>query len=335
MELLKEEQPDELMGVHCIDTKMNLLERYNSAYIMDCGGATVLVDGGKPKQWSRYTMPAIRKAGFDPEKIDYMFVTHEHQDHMGAAGIIARLNPNVTIVCAPKCAPYMMDTATIIAEQKQKFGERYYEKLVAPDGAGTLVPVPGKNIRLVDDGEIIDINGHKFQCFWTTGHRLGCASYHYLNKNVLFCSDSPGNCFVDAGIHYTLSGTDNNYMNAIKSMQRLMQCNADYLALGHYGFSKQPEAVLMNSIAMQQAQLDAAKKIMEENQNEQQAELLAEMWWDAHKDAFDAMIAFDNDEVGRGQELYHYAAERHLNMQKKKFAKYAQTVYFPELAYKG
>lgn len=320
---------DVVSGIHTIDNAMNYLKRYCASYIMDCNGATVMVDCGRAATWAKYTSAEIRKAGFDPTYVDYLFLTHEHNDHIGAAGHIAQLNPNVTIFCHPKAAAFLQDVSIPNAEKKT-----VYESDKQRAAIGYSVPVPGKNIRLVDDNEIIDINGCKFKCYWTPGHRNGCTSYHYLQPDVVFCSDIPGNCFVDCGAHYTLAGNDNNYLKNIESLRRLQRLNASYLALGHYGFTNHVDEVIEESIALHEEVLAGAKQVMEENQNADQAQKIAEYYLAQHQPAIDVFLEVNNDKEGRGRAVYDYAVKEHFPSQARRFALFCQTLYFPELAFK-
>lgn len=327
MKELQKERIEVLNGIHTIDTNMNLMIRYNAAYIFDCDGATVMVDCGRASCWSKYTSERIREAGFDPKHIDYLFITHEHQDHMGAVGHVVQQNPDVKVFCQAKCAPFLMDVK--IAEGEKK---TYYETEKQRKTIGYMLPTPGKNIHLIDHNEIVDINGHKIKCYWTPGHRDGSASYHYLDEDVVFCGDLPGNCFIDAGSHYTLCGNDNNYMVGLKSLQFLSRLNAKYLAMGHYGISTQYDDIIENAIDLHQGMLDGAKAIMEENRGAEQTDKLAEFFMAQHMPALEALLENDDDASGRGKGVYVYATTEHLPVQSRRFAGYCQKIYFPELA---
>ena len=55
--------------------------------VISSGRTTVLVDVGLS---CRETLNRMRKAGEDPEKLDAVLITHEHQDHVSGLAVLAR-----------------------------------------------------------------------------------------------------------------------------------------------------------------------------------------------------------------------------------------------------
>jgi len=58
-----------------------------NATIVTAGSTTILVDCGFSV---RETAARLARAGVDPEEIDAILVTHEHEDHVGGVGALAR-----------------------------------------------------------------------------------------------------------------------------------------------------------------------------------------------------------------------------------------------------
>lgn len=51
--------------------------RNNSGYLVDCGDRLFLLDCGPT------ALPALKRAGFDPRRLDAVFLSHLHGDHCG------------------------------------------------------------------------------------------------------------------------------------------------------------------------------------------------------------------------------------------------------------
>lgn len=316
-------------NVHVIDTHMHDMPRYNAAYIIDCGGKTVMIDCGYSAKW-KITMNEIRALGFDPAKIDYLFITHAHLDHYGAAGQIAALNPNVIICSHLTGVQSLLDDTAIRAVEAKTI----YVTKEQKSKAGIASKVPAKNIRIVEEGSEFDINGHRFVCYSTPGHRPGHMTYHYLNENILFISDLVGNCFPEWGAHYSLNGHGCNYVDTIHSLRRLKTKYPSYLAMGHWGISDEAQEIMDATIDMYQDILDHAKAIMEADQTESQTQKLADYYWEQIQPHIQPFV--DNEDgTGVCTTIYEYATKEHIPSQTKRFAQYCQEIYFPELAYKG
>ena len=62
-------------------------DEHVSAYLITTSGGMVLIDTTTATTVNR-TLDNIRKLGFDPNDIDYVFVTHAHDVHYGGGGRI-------------------------------------------------------------------------------------------------------------------------------------------------------------------------------------------------------------------------------------------------------
>lgn len=58
----------------------------NSA-LLDAGGARLLIDAGLP---GRTVVNALSAAGYSPESLQGILITHEHSDHVKGAGVLSR-----------------------------------------------------------------------------------------------------------------------------------------------------------------------------------------------------------------------------------------------------
>src|SRR3954465_3846290 len=71
-----------------------------AAYLLVDYGELALIETG-PASTLESLKAAVRQAGFDPARITKALVTHIHLDHAGAAGTLARENPNLTVYVHP------------------------------------------------------------------------------------------------------------------------------------------------------------------------------------------------------------------------------------------
>lgn len=123
----------------------------------------------------------IQQAGFAPEALAAILVTHIHLDHAGAAGVLAR-RYGAEVYVHQAGAPHLADPSRLIASAERIYG---------PDMArlwGEVVAVPETQLRALAGGERLRILGHELRVLYTPGH----ASHHvcFLFEGALFTGDA-------------------------------------------------------------------------------------------------------------------------------------------------
>ena len=88
-----------------------------NAYLVDTGSKLVLIDTGNGRMGSPdmgKVLENLRVAGYEPEQINEVYLTHMHGDHIG--GLIAggeRVFPNATVYAHKREADYWLDSSDI------------------------------------------------------------------------------------------------------------------------------------------------------------------------------------------------------------------------------
>jgi glyoxylase-like metal-dependent hydrolase (beta-lactamase superfamily II) len=93
-----------------------------------------------------------------------VFATHVHLDHAGGAGVLAQ-QTGCAVFCHPVGAPHLDDPAAKLLPS----AERLYGDMMEPLW-GKTVGVPNDQIRTVDDGEAVTIDGLEIVGWHTPGH---------------------------------------------------------------------------------------------------------------------------------------------------------------------
>lgn len=122
------------------------------AYPLPTGhGGFALIDPGPGSTLARLE-EAIADAGFELAGLHAILVTHVHLDHAGAAGALAR-RTGATVVAHTRAAPHLADPARLLASARRVYGARLDELW------GPMEAVPTAQLRVVEDGESIDLGG--------------------------------------------------------------------------------------------------------------------------------------------------------------------------------
>ena len=155
------------------------------AYLLATGGQVALIETG-PASTLPNLLAGIRAAGFDPEQITDILVSHIHLDQSGAAGALARVNPRLTISVHPIGAPHLIDPARLLASATRLYGDR-----MGPLW-GEVLPVPEDRVAPLADGETLAVAGRVLSVLYTPGHASHHVAYWDPERAALFTGDVGG-----------------------------------------------------------------------------------------------------------------------------------------------
>lgn len=148
------------------------------AYLVETDDGLALFDCGPSS-----CVPALRQAlgaqGVELRDLRHLLLSHIHLDHAGAAGVLVREHPGLTVHVSDVGLPHLVDPGRLKTSARRLYGDAFDALW------GELAPVPADNVRPADD----TVAG--LACFPTTGH----ASHHvsYLHEDgTLYAGDAAG-----------------------------------------------------------------------------------------------------------------------------------------------
>jgi glyoxylase-like metal-dependent hydrolase (beta-lactamase superfamily II) len=134
-----------------------------ASFLAPVDGGFVLFDPG-PASAVDTLEHRVGEVGFALEDLRAVFPTHVHLDHGGGSGVLAQ-RTGCTVFCHPVGAPHLEDPAAKLLPS----AERLYGNMMEPLW-GTTVGVPRDQLRTVDDGETVTIDGLEIIGWHTPGH---------------------------------------------------------------------------------------------------------------------------------------------------------------------
>lgn len=165
--------------------------------------------------------------GIEPGEITDILVTHIHLDHAGAAGELAS-ETGARVHVHHVGAPHLADPSRLLRSAKRIYGD-----LMDPLWGETL-PVPADQIRVLQDGDIIEAAGLRIQALDTPGH-----AYHHMAYLL------DGLCFTGDVAAVRLPGYDHIRLPTpppeidvpawLASLDRLRELRPDRLLPTHFG----------------------------------------------------------------------------------------------------
>ena len=165
------------------------------------GNTTIMIDAGY--NYDRLE-EKMNRLGIDPKSIHHILITHQDTDHVGAVEI---------------------DSPGLFKKAKLYIGEienRYLTGEVRRKVIYHLYKLPQVTIKnekvLLSDGEIIDIDGIKIECFLVPGHTWGHMVY-LIDDKYLFTGDTIW-FGADGGYSFISALAEDNNL-AVKSLATL------------------------------------------------------------------------------------------------------------------
>ena len=156
-----------------------------NTYVLRCEGssACVLVD---PFSFDELQSRSMLD-GLSPE---YILLTHEHYDHIGAVNELKRAYPNCKVVCSRNCDTCIVDSRK---NMSAFFGFQLAvnERYDIPDGyIESVKPYECESADIGFCGDmLLRWSGHEFNLFETPGHSKGSICI-VLDGTILFSGDT-------------------------------------------------------------------------------------------------------------------------------------------------
>jgi glyoxylase-like metal-dependent hydrolase (beta-lactamase superfamily II) len=189
-----------------------------------------------------------------------LLLTHIHLDHAGAAGALVERFPKLEVWVHAKGAPHLVDPAKLLASAERIYGDR-----MGPLW-GRVVPVPERNVRVLEGGETIRVAGRELAVEYTPGH----ASHH-----VVYFDDSDGTAYVGdvAGVRIPPSDLvqpptpppDIDVPAWMRSIDLVADRDPRFLALTHFGFVDDPLEHLERTKQALNEQAELARRVLSEH----------------------------------------------------------------------
>ena len=133
-----------------------------SSYLITTSVGLVLIDATAADAVEGL-LDRIAALGFDPKQIEYLLITHPHNDHYGGAVRIQELTG--ATVC--------------MSGEDWSFLERRKGREDRPQYQWTTDPAPARD-RVIEDGEVIRLGDSTFTFYVTPGHTPGSLSMEYV-----------------------------------------------------------------------------------------------------------------------------------------------------------
>lgn len=212
-------------GVGMVDTGGYGQSHTVACYVVKGERSAALVDVGYSPNW-RQTADGLAGLGIAREKVEYIFLTHVHLDHAGAAWEASREFPNARIVVHEKGIRHLIDPSKLVGATRAGFGDQSAH-------VGDMRAVQPERIWPARE-ERYDLGRRSVEPIFTPGHMPGHMSL-VTDDGVLFAGDAV--CVKHGGLGLIPAGSPPVYdvRGAVKSVERLEEAKPTVTFAPHFG----------------------------------------------------------------------------------------------------
>jgi len=155
------------------------------SYLLAGQNELAIIDPG-PGSVVESLLASIREAGFEPQEVTHILVTHIHLDHAGSVGTLVRQLPRAQVFAHKKGAPHLLDITKVIASASRIYGESM--KLLW----GEIESTPQERLTIMEGGDILNIAGRRLEVHYTPGHAAHHVVFFDVHSGELFAGDVAG-----------------------------------------------------------------------------------------------------------------------------------------------
>jgi len=217
-----------------IDLNWTGRPRSIAALLMESGGTSVVIDPG-PESTLETLRAELRKRGQNFHTLDALLLTHIHLDHAGATGALVRENPNLKVYVHEIGSTHMVDPSRLLASAGRLYGGDLRALY------GECMPVPGKNLTSLQDGQRIQIGQAELEVFYTPGHASHHVTYWDRASRTALVGDTAGiRVEGDAFLLPATPPPDIDVEIWNQSLDTIASWGPERIFLTHFGFIENP-----------------------------------------------------------------------------------------------
>ena len=195
----------------------------------------VLIDVGTADKYPSLRR-RLQKIGLSPRNIDFIILTHEHFDHIGATSFFRK-----AVIGAHRLAANKIELQDEFVTLHRDTANRFFHAHI-----------------WLEDNTLIDLGSYKLRIIHTPGHTSGCICVYELEEQLLFSGDT-----VFAGGMLSDIGASGNISDYMSSLERLNALRMTELCPAHGRISHNPEQDVREALEKALAMLQDSKALFE------------------------------------------------------------------------
>lgn len=216
--------------IHIIDLHFLQENQTIAAFLIESAQGPILIETGPHSTWDQLEK-GIQKAGYEPEDIQHVLLTHIHFDHAGAAWSLAE--KGATIHVHPIGLPHLASPERLWNSAAQIYGDDM-DRLW-----GKMEPIAPERLKAVQHGETLSFGEISCQAWHTPGHAVHHIAWQF--EKALFTGDVAGVKIAGGPVVPPCPPPDIHLENWKTSIGLMKNLQADQLYLTHFGMVDKPQ----------------------------------------------------------------------------------------------
>ena len=209
---------------HTIDLHFQNYDHAIAAFLIETETGPVLIESG-PYSTFLSLEAGLNKLGYKVSDIKHLLLSHIHFDHAGAAWAFAEKGTKIYL--HPFGFDHMHDPTKLVASATRIYGNQMNTLW------GKMEGIPGKNLKVMEHEECVEIGGHDFRALHTAGHAKHHIAWHW--KDTIFTGDVAGVKIEGGPVVPPCPPPDINLEDWIHAIDLILSKNPDRLVLTHFG----------------------------------------------------------------------------------------------------
>lgn len=212
------------MTIHTLDLHFKDTKEAIGSYLIEISDGPILIESGPYATYPQLA-DAIINAGFQPEDIKHVFLTHIHFDHAGAAWQFAALGAKIYV--HEIGLPHLHNPEKLWNSAAQIYGDQMDALW------GKMEPIPMTQLVATADGDEITIGDVTIKAIYTPGHAVHHNAYQI--GDIIFTGDVGGVKIGDGPVVPPCPPPDINIALWKESIDKLRHSGATTFYLTHFG----------------------------------------------------------------------------------------------------
>jgi len=207
-------------------------------YIVTGGSRNLLIDAGVSLLGPRY-LSSIRDTLGDPNLLHYLFLTHSHYDHLGAAHYLKNHIPGLKIGAHERVAGLLQKDSVLGVMNRLSNNHQILFKYNT--GGEDLAIRPFDIEYSLKQGDEFDLGGLTCRVIEVPGHTKDSLAYYLPEIKALFPGEAAG---VLNGKNRELVQVEflSSYRDYINSLEAMIAINPEIICIGHGWILSQKDA---------------------------------------------------------------------------------------------
>jgi glyoxylase-like metal-dependent hydrolase (beta-lactamase superfamily II) len=204
------------------------------AVLFESSGHYAILDPG-PASTLETLRAQLLSRGLSVSDLEAILLTHIHLDHAGASGSLLRENPNLRVFVHSKGAAHLADPSKLLASAGRLWGDDLLRLF------GETLPVPQRNIQILEGAETVSVGTRKIDVIYTPGHASHHVTYFDQQEGVAFAGDTAG-IRIENG-PYIMPATPPPDIDLVvweESFAAILERQPSKLFVTHFGYAQNP-----------------------------------------------------------------------------------------------